>query len=147
MMLHAGVIHIAANLAMQARWGGMGHAYTHPPHSHRNPPSQLRIGLYLEIEWGTWRFAQVGGGRPRGCLSRGRLSLSLPVLPLPRQIYFGAGVFSSVFSAVILPNTISVGASGALMGIMGAWVVHLLTHWAQARRGARERGRAVRQCC
>ena len=63
------------------------------------------------------------------------LHLLLP-LPLCHQIYFGAGVFSSVYSAVILPNTISVGASGALMGIMGAWVVHLLTHWAQAR-GAR----------
>jgi hypothetical protein len=55
---------------------------------------QLRLGLYLEVMWGmkAWLL-----------------------------IYFGSGVFASAWSAVLKPETIGVGASGALMGIMGAW--------------------------
>jgi membrane associated rhomboid family serine protease len=53
---------------------------------------QLRVGLELEIEWGTWRYIQV---------------------------YFGAGVLSAAFSAVFMPQYLSVGASGALLGLLG----------------------------
>ena len=89
--LHAGLVHLLMNLLMQ-----------------------LRVGVAVELEWGTSRYLQV---------------------------YFGAAVFSTVFSAAIMPNSLSVGASGALMGVMGAWITHLLVHWGdgdlqtQARRG------------
>lgn len=79
--LHAGLIHLATNLAMQ-----------------------LRMGLFLEVSWGTARFL---------------------------QIYFGSGILASAFSAVTIPDKIGVGASGALMGVMGAWFVQLLMTWGE----------------
>ena len=79
--LHAGVIHLVSNLAMQ-----------------------LRIGLFLEFQWGRARFLTV---------------------------YILAGIFAEAASAVFLPDALGVGASGALMGIMGAWVTELLLHWGQ----------------
>lgn len=30
---------------------------------------------------------------------------------------------------MFIPDTIGVGASGALMGILGAWIVDILTKW------------------
>lgn len=53
---------------------------------------QLRLGLYVEQMWGTPAFT---------------------------AIYVSSGVFSAVYSAVLKPDQISVGASGSLMGIMG----------------------------
>jgi membrane associated rhomboid family serine protease len=34
-----------------------------------------------------------------------------------------------VAGCALKPNQISVGASGALMGTMGGWLVHILTRW------------------
>lgn len=61
-MLHAGLIHLATNLLMQ-----------------------LRLGLFLEIQWGTKTW-------------------------LP--IYFGSGIFASLWSMVLKADSIGVGASG-----------------------------------
>ena len=63
---------------------------------------QLRLGLLAEFVWGKWRY--------------------LPV-------YFGSGVASSLWSCIISPGNISVGASGALMGVLGAWATFLVCHW------------------
>lgn len=63
---------------------------------------QLRLGLLAEFTWGAWRF--------------------LPV-------YFGSGVAASLWACVITPGSISVGASGALMGVLGAWTTFLICHW------------------
>ena len=63
---------------------------------------QLRLGLTAEFVWGTRRF--------------------LPV-------YFGSGVAASLWASVIMPANISVGASGALMGVLGAWTMFLVCHW------------------
>jgi membrane associated rhomboid family serine protease len=79
--LHAGIIHLVSNLAMQ-----------------------LRIGLFLEFQWGRVKYLTV---------------------------YILAGIFAETASAVFLPDALGVGASGALMGIMGAWVTELLLHWGQ----------------
>ena len=63
---------------------------------------QLRLALHAEVVWGMWRF-------------------------LP--IYFACGINGALWSAVIMPNTLSVGASGALLGVVGAWFVFLLCHY------------------
>lgn len=68
---------------------------------------QLRLAIFLEIKWGLKTFL---------------------------IIYFLAGVFSSCFSAVCIPQSIGVGASGALMGIMGAWFVDILSEWGDGDR-------------
>lgn len=77
--LHAGLVHIAANLVLL-----------------------LRIGLYLEKDWGYVQFA---------------------------SIYWVSAVFATAASVVMLPDTIGVGASGALMGLLGGWLAHLLIFW------------------
>ena len=41
----------------------------------------------------------------------------------------GSGVFASLGSAVLLPDSIGVGASGALMGLMGAWLADICVFW------------------
>ena len=63
---------------------------------------QMRLALHAEVLWGKWRF-------------------------LP--IYFACGINGALWSSVVNPFQISVGASGALLGIMGAWFVFLLCHW------------------
>jgi len=45
-------------------------------------------------------------------------------------IFFLSGIGASLFSTTIHPNTISVGASGALFGLLGASLADTLTHWA-----------------
>lgn len=52
----------------------------------------LMLGVQQEQKWGWIRFG---------------------------VIFFATGVGASIFSSCIHPNTISVGASGALFGIMG----------------------------
>eukprot|EP00475_Leptophrys_vorax_P035777 TRINITY_DN5942_c0_g1_i3.p1 TRINITY_DN5942_c0_g1~~TRINITY_DN5942_c0_g1_i3.p1 ORF type:complete len:489 (-),score=-26.19 TRINITY_DN5942_c0_g1_i3:246-1712(-) len=47
----------------------------------------------------------------------------------PAVIYLLSGVFSSVFSALFLDTQISVGASGALFGLVGACLSELLINW------------------
>jgi hypothetical protein len=45
------------------------------------------------------------------------------------ELHLGAGVFATLGSAVLLPDTIGVGASGALMGLLGAWLADLVVRW------------------
>lgn len=77
--LHAGVVHILANML-----------------------SLLFIGIRLEQEFG---FLKIG------------------------IIYLLSGFGGSLLSALFLQNQISVGASGALFGLLGAMLSELLTNW------------------
>ena len=85
-------------------------------HLAMNATMALRFGLRLEYAWG--RGAYVA-------------------------LLLGAGLLGSVYSAVLLPDALSVGASGALMGVLGATVAVLAMAWHEggdedkaARRGA-----------
>lgn len=44
-------------------------------------------------------------------------------------IYLLSGFGGSVLSALFIRNSISVGASGALFGILGAMLAELITNW------------------
>eukprot|EP00604_Paraphysomonas_vestita_P003091 CAMPEP_0174818422 /NCGR_PEP_ID=MMETSP1107-20130205/1092_1 /TAXON_ID=36770 /ORGANISM="Paraphysomonas vestita, Strain GFlagA" /LENGTH=342 /DNA_ID=CAMNT_0016030231 /DNA_START=59 /DNA_END=1084 /DNA_ORIENTATION=+ len=57
---------------------------------------QLRVGGYLNRVFGTlpWLF-----------------------------IYFASGIYGNMLSCIFLPDAIGVGSSGALMGILSAWLV------------------------
>ncbi|GFQ01348.1 inactive rhomboid protein 1 [Phtheirospermum japonicum] len=77
--LHAGVIHLLANML-----------------------SLVFIGIRLEQQFG---FLRVG------------------------LIYLLSGIGGSVLSSLFIQNNISVGASGALFGLLGAMLSELLTNW------------------
>ncbi|CAI0414269.1 unnamed protein product [Linum tenue] len=79
MWLHAGVIHLLANML-----------------------SLVFIGIRLEQQFG---FVRVG------------------------IIYLLAGLGGSILSALFIQKNISVGASGALFGLLGAMLSELLTNW------------------
>lgn len=63
---------------------------------------QFRLGVYLEIAWG-WR---------RWC-----------------AIYLVSALASTLLSCVALPDQIGVGASGAIMGLLGAHFMDLILSW------------------
>jgi len=63
---------------------------------------QLRFGFVLEVRWTTARFA---------------------------KIYFLTGIGASFLSCIMAPRTVSVGASGALFGIIGADITYLIYNW------------------
>lgn len=44
-------------------------------------------------------------------------------------VYMLSGAFGNIFSAIFLPGTVSVGASGALFGFYGVLLVDLLKNW------------------
>ena len=44
-------------------------------------------------------------------------------------IYMLSGIGGSVLSTLFIKNNISVGASGALFGLLGAMLSELLTNW------------------
>ncbi|XP_009122358.1 RHOMBOID-like protein 3 isoform X1 [Brassica rapa] len=77
--LHAGVIHLAANML-----------------------SLVFIGIRLEQQFG---FVRIG------------------------VIYLLSGIGGSVLSSLFIRNSISVGASGALFGLLGSMLSELLTNW------------------
>ncbi|XP_057758933.1 RHOMBOID-like protein 2 [Arachis stenosperma] len=77
--LHAGVIHLAANML-----------------------SLVFIGIRLEQQFG---FVRIG------------------------IIYLLSGFGGSVLSSLFIRNNISVGASGALFGLLGAMLSELITNW------------------
>ncbi|XP_019706015.2 RHOMBOID-like protein 2 [Elaeis guineensis] len=79
MWLHAGVIHVLANML-----------------------SFLFIGIRLEREFG---FVRIG------------------------PLYVIAGFGGSLLSALFMQTSISVGASGALFGLLGAMLSELITNW------------------
>ncbi|CAN8256970.1 unnamed protein product [Cochlearia groenlandica] len=77
--LHAGVIHLAANML-----------------------SLVFIGIRLEQQFG---FVRIG------------------------VIYLLSGFGGSILSSLFIRNSISVGASGALFGLLGSMLSELLTNW------------------
>ncbi|KAK9755238.1 hypothetical protein RND81_01G011800 [Saponaria officinalis] len=79
MWLHAGVVHVLANML-----------------------SLIFIGIRLEQEFG---FVKIG------------------------LLYTISGFGANVLSSLFLESTISVGASGALFGLLGAMLSELLTNW------------------
>ncbi|KAI9174515.1 hypothetical protein LWI28_018435 [Acer negundo] len=79
MWLHAGVIHLLANML-----------------------SLVFIGIRLEQQFG---FVRVG------------------------TVYLVSGLGGSILSALFIQRNISVGASGALFGLLGAMLSELLTNW------------------
>ena len=76
---------------------------------------QLRIGGYLNIVWGTPKFL---------------------------LIYLLSGMFGNVASCIFLPDTIGVGASGSLLGILSAWLVWIIFRWKKIP----ENNRTQRNC-
>lgn len=44
-------------------------------------------------------------------------------------VYLLSGLGGSILSALFIHNSISVGASGALFGLLGAMLSELLTNW------------------
>lgn len=71
-----------------------------------NMACQWRFALFVERQWGTPRFALV---------------------------YLASGLGATLLSCVWSPNKVAVGASGALMGIMGAFLIDLALGWHNLR--------------
>jgi membrane associated rhomboid family serine protease len=44
-------------------------------------------------------------------------------------IFLLSGAGGNLASAIFLPTTIGVGASGSIMGMLGAWMLDLIIHW------------------
>jgi len=63
---------------------------------------QLRVARSLEISYGAFRIA---------------------------PIYLLCGVFGNLISAIFLPTTVEVGASGALFGFLGVLLSDLIQNW------------------
>lgn len=63
---------------------------------------QLHFGFTFELRWGLWRFIGV---------------------------YIVAGVGASLMSSVVTAASVSVGASGALFGLLGADFTYLIMNW------------------
>ena len=75
-LLHAGVIHLLCNIAVQ-----------------------LETGAFFEREWGTANWL---------------------------TIYLTSAVGSSTLSVICMPNSVSVGSSGAVMGLFGGKLAELI---------------------
>lgn len=65
---------------------------------------QLRTALVLECLWGS---------------------------PIWLLIFVGSGAYASLASSIFLPDHISIGASGALCGVIGAWLPFIVITWNQ----------------
>eukprot|EP01111_Echinosteliopsis_oligospora_P004882 TRINITY_DN1799_c0_g1_i1.p1 TRINITY_DN1799_c0_g1~~TRINITY_DN1799_c0_g1_i1.p1 ORF type:complete len:335 (-),score=61.31 TRINITY_DN1799_c0_g1_i1:27-1031(-) len=79
--------------------------------------SQLRYGLYLERQWG---------------------------IPQTALIYFISGIGGCVLSSAVQPMSISVGASGAILGLQGANLAQII--WYSAHIDERQRRSSLIQC-
>lgn len=71
---------------------------------------QFMIGLGFEKGWGWWRTT---------------------------IIYFVTGIAGNIFSCCVKPNAISVGASGALCGIIGARISDVALRWKKMNQQTR----------
>jgi membrane associated rhomboid family serine protease len=95
-LLHAGVIHLLCNVAVQ-----------------------LETGVFFEKEWGSGRWL---------------------------VIYLTSGLGSSVLSTIVKPNALSVGSSGAIMGLFGAKLSEVVMRACEQVRSKQDRvGRQVRK--
>lgn len=72
---------------------------------------QLRFGYVTEARWGKVKWIAV---------------------------YVLAGLMASLWSTVISPDTVSVGASGALFGIVGADITYLAYNWSHIPQNSTE---------
>ena len=63
---------------------------------------QLRVGGYLNLVFTTPKWA---------------------------VIYLLSGIFGNVCSCLLLPDSVSVGSSGAVLGILTAWLVWIVYRW------------------
>lgn len=68
---------------------------------------QVRLGVSLELLWGRWKW-------------------------LP--IYVLSGIYAALASCVCLPDTLSVGCSGAICGLLGAEIVYIMVNWRQTEQ-------------
>jgi len=83
---------------------------------------QMDIGAFFEREWGSFRYL---------------------------IIYIASAVGSSLLSCIVMPNSISVGSSGALMGLFGAKLSEVFCRSCESKRTKQGRiGHEVRmeQC-
>lgn len=95
-MLHAGVIHLFCNVAVQ-----------------------LETGAFFEREWGSVNWL---------------------------VIYLTSAVGSSVLSCVFMPNSVSVGSSGAVMGLFGGKLAEVVVRSCESKRTIQGRiGHEVRK--
>lgn len=69
--------------------------------------AQVRLGISLERQWGRIKFLIV---------------------------YLGAGVAGNLMSCLIQPDTVSVGASGAILGLVGGYFAHIILIWKKLER-------------
>jgi membrane associated rhomboid family serine protease len=69
-----------------------------------NLACQMRMGLVLECLWGSpiWIF-----------------------------IFLASGIYANIASCICIPDGLGVGSSGALCGIIGAWLPFILITWNQ----------------
>lgn len=65
---------------------------------------QMRLSIVLEVLWGHGAWL---------------------------AIYILSGAYGSIASCIFMPNTLSVGSSGSLCGLIGAWVPFILSTWNQ----------------
>lgn len=79
--LHAGIIHIISNVAIQ-----------------------LRVGGYLELVFGRARWV---------------------------FIYLSSGIYGNMLSCIFLPDSVGIGSSGAVLGMLTAWIVWILFRWSK----------------
>lgn len=92
-LLHAGVIHLLCNVAVQ-----------------------LETGAFFEREWGSAKWL---------------------------AIYLTSAVGSSILSVIFMPSAISVGSSGAVMGLFGAKLSEVICRFCESDRT--EQGRIGHQ--
>jgi membrane associated rhomboid family serine protease len=96
LLLHAGVIHLLCNVAVQ-----------------------LETGVFFEKEWGSVQWL---------------------------AIYLASGLGSSILSTIVKPDALSVGSSGAIMGLFGAKLSEVIMRACETVRSKQDRvGRQVRK--
>lgn len=76
---------------------------------------QLSLGLAYEKAWGN---------------DKGKYGQLIGTAKMI-TVYLVSGFTSILLSCVILPNSVSVGASGAIMGLVGAKIAHIVCTWAK----------------
>jgi membrane associated rhomboid family serine protease len=99
-MLHAGIIHLVGNVAVQ-----------------------LETGVFFEREWGSIRWL---------------------------IIYLGSAVGSTILSVIAMPNAVSVGSSGAVMGLFGGKLAEVMLRACERQITKQDRVAATvrkEQCC
>lgn len=95
-LLHAGVIHLVCNIAVQ-----------------------LETGAFFEREWGSGAWL---------------------------VIYLVSAVGSSILSVICMPNSISVGSSGSVMGLFGGKLAEVLCRACESDKTPQAKvGHAVRK--